>query len=102
MSKAADESMAAAGDNGGRLRQWPLIVVLLGLAASLAVVAIVDFRPGAIGLAATLLLAAVFRLVLPERVAGLLALRRRVWDVLTLLVLGSGILILALVVPEIG
>ncbi len=56
-------------------------------------------RGGVIG-GAALLVAAVFRLVLPARLAGLLGTRRRVTDVLTLTVFGTGLLIAGLVLPH--
>jgi hypothetical protein len=49
--------------------------------------------------ASALLAAAVLRLVLPERAAGLLVSRRRVLDVLALASLGAGIMAAVLVLP---
>jgi hypothetical protein len=49
--------------------------------------------------AGALIFAAVARLVLPERGAGLLVSRRRVPDVLILVFLGTCIMSLALVLP---
>jgi hypothetical protein len=49
-----------------------------------------------------LLLAAVLRLVLPGKLVGLLASRRRLTDVLTLTVLGVGLLVAGLVLPRLG
>lgn len=98
----AEASLGGSRRGGGLRRQWPLVLVLVGLAASLVVVAVEDFRPGTVGLAGTVVFAGVLRLVLPERRAGLLAVRARAWDVLTLFALGAGALVLALVVPEIG
>jgi hypothetical protein len=46
-----------------------------------------------------LLLAALLRLVLPVRRAGLLAVRSRVFDVAVLTTLGLGMLLTAVVVP---
>jgi hypothetical protein len=46
-----------------------------------------------------LLAAAVIRLVLPTRLAGLLAVRHRATDVVTLVVLGVGLLTVGLVLP---
>lgn len=87
----------------GPLRQWPLLLVLLGLTGSLVAVMVMDdFRPGAMGFGATMLAAGVLRLCLPERVAGLLAVRARALDVVTLFLLGGCTLTLALVIPELG
>jgi hypothetical protein len=49
-----------------------------------------------------LLVAAVIRLLLPARLAGLLASRHRVTDVLTLTVFGAGLLTAGLVLPRLG
>ncbi|GAA2754947.1 DUF3017 domain-containing protein [Actinopolymorpha rutila] len=82
-------------------RQWPLLVVLAGVVASLVVVVVVDFRPGTALFACSVLLAAVFRLVLTTRRAGLLVLRSRMTDVVTLAIMGGAALVLALAVPDI-
>jgi len=55
---------------------------------------------GAAVLGAALLAAAVARLLLPARLAGLLATRKRATDVLTLTVLGLGLLVAGLVLPR--
>ena len=49
---------------------------------------------------AALLAAAVARLLLPARLAGLLATRNRATDVITLTVLGAGLLVAGLVLPR--
>ncbi len=49
-----------------------------------------------------LLLAAAVRLLLPAKMAGLFASRRRVTDVLTLTVFGAGLLVAGLVLPRLG
>ncbi|REF37419.1 DUF3017 domain-containing protein [Thermasporomyces composti] len=82
-------------------RQWPLLVVLTGVAISLVSAVVADFRPGMVMLAGSVLLAALFRLVLTTRRAGLLVLRSRTTDVLTLTAMGLGILVLALAIPDI-
>lgn len=55
---------------------------------------------GAAVLGAALLAAAAARLLLPARLAGLLATRKRATDVLTLTVLGAGLLVAGLVLPR--
>jgi hypothetical protein len=55
---------------------------------------------GAAVLGAALLAAAVARLLLPARLARLLATRKRATDVLTLTVFGLGLLVLGLVLPR--
>jgi len=56
-------------------------------------------RSGTLVLAGGLLIAAMARLVLPERRAGLLSSRRRLLDVAILGALGIGLLVAGLVVP---
>lgn len=46
-----------------------------------------------------LLVAAIARLVLPARIAGLLAVRKRANDVVTLCIFGTGLLVAGLVLP---
>jgi len=55
---------------------------------------------GAAVLGAALLAAAAARLLLPARLAGLLATRKRATDVLTLTFLGAGLLVAGLVLPR--
>jgi Protein of unknown function (DUF3017) len=80
-------------------REWPIAVVLAAIAVSLSVVALNHFRRGTVLLALSVLLAAGLRLALPAREAGLLAVRSRLLDVMTLAGLGVGLLIFALAVP---
>jgi Protein of unknown function (DUF3017) len=82
-------------------RQWPLLVVVAGIFVSLFVVVVVDFRPGTVMFAVSVLVAAAFRLVLTTRRAGLLVLRSRAIDVATLTIMGISALLLALAVPDI-
>jgi hypothetical protein len=85
-----------------RLPEWPLALVLLGVATGLAVVAADSFRAGTVVIGCSVVLAMVLRAVLSERRAGLLAVRSKVVDVLTLGVLGCALTVLALVVPTPG
>jgi Protein of unknown function (DUF3017) len=57
---------------------------------------------GAMLAGGALLAAAVVRLALPGRMAGLLACRHRAIDVLTLTVFGAGLLAAGLVLPRLG
>jgi hypothetical protein len=83
-----------------RLREWPFAVVVLTALAGLVVVAALDrFRRGSVLFAAAFELAAVLRLVLPGRSAGLLAVRGRPFDVVAYAGLGLAIAALALAVP---
>jgi hypothetical protein len=83
----------------GWWRQWPIIVVLLGVAIALTLVSLDYFRRGSVVLAGSVLLAAFLRLLLPDREAGLLVVRSRRVDVIILGVLGSLLAIFAFWVP---
>jgi hypothetical protein len=80
-------------------RQWPITVVLLGIALALTLVVLDYFRRGAVVLAASVLLAAFLRLLLPDREAGLLVVRSRRVDVVILGALGAALAIFAFWVP---
>ena len=58
-----------------------------------------NVRDGTLAVAALLLAAALARLALPERRAGMLASRRRLADVAVLAALGIGLLVAGLVLP---
>jgi hypothetical protein len=58
-----------------------------------------DVRGGTLTVAGGLFVAALARLVLPERRAGMLASRRRFIDVTALAVLATGLLVAGLVLP---
>jgi hypothetical protein len=55
---------------------------------------------GGVVAGAALLVAAAIRLILPRKLAGLLASRHRLTDVLTLTVFGAGLLAAGLVLPR--
>ena len=90
---------------GARVPRWanlPYAIVLAATAGGLAWVALGGLRhvqAGMLMVASALLTAAVLRLVLPERAAGLLVSRLRVLDVLALAGLGAGIMAAVLVLP---
>ena len=81
-------------------------VVYLGVLAAcvigLVIVAVGAWRTGLVWVAAGLLVAAATRLVLSERRAGMLRVRRRWSDVLMLTVAGIGLIVLSVVVPNQG
>ncbi len=81
------------------LDEWPLLTVIFGLVAGLAIVWSGHWRAGStlIGLAVTL--GGVLRLLLPRDVAKLLSVRSRLWDVVAMLGGGVVILVLAWIVP---
>jgi hypothetical protein len=84
-------------------------VVYLAVLACVAAGLYIAWRLGSAGggrgaavAGGALLVAAIARLVLPARLAGLLASRRRAIDVLTLTVFGAGLLVAGLVLPRLG
>jgi hypothetical protein len=81
--------------------EWPMVTVLAVLAAAPIYVAAAPghWLRGAALVAAALLLAAGFRLVLSDRRAGGLAVRARWWDVVCYAGLGAAILVTGLVLP---
>jgi hypothetical protein len=79
--------------------QWPIALVLAGVVAALAVVALDRFRLGSLMLAASLVLAFVLRLVLPDDRAGMLAVRSKPVDLIVLGTLAAALVVFALWVP---
>lgn len=80
----------------------PHVVVLVCVAAGIYIAWHQGSRGGGQGgviAGVALLVAAVIRLALPARLAGLLAVRHRATDVVTLIVLGASLLIAGLVLP---
>jgi DUF3017 family protein len=96
-ARAADSRPAARP----RLRQLPYLIVLCGAGLSLLSMrqGQQDVRSGTLELAGVLLVAAVARLLLPERRAGLLGSRRRLVDVAAFAALGLSLLVAGLVFP---
>ena len=97
----------AGSEPGDGERRYPstiggaLYLVILGVCgAGIAVVAGGDWRLGVRVLAAGLMVAALLRLVLPARDAGMLAVRHRAIDVTVLAVLGGLIWFLAGDIPN--
>lgn len=66
----------------------------------IVVVAIGPWRQGVGYVGGALLLACLARLVIPERMAGMLRVRRKAVDVVVLGLLGLGVVVLSLVVPD--
>lgn len=83
----------------GWLAQWPIILVLAGVAAACLLIALDYFRRGSVVLSATILLAAFLRLFLSDREAGLLAVRSKKVDTIILGALGLGLAIFTYWVP---
>jgi hypothetical protein len=102
----ADLADPAGGLPGTSARQrlavlLPYLLVVCGTGLSLLVMrqGERDVRGGTLVLAGVLLAAAVARLALPDRRAGLLASRRRLADVAALAALGVGLLVAGLFFP---
>lgn len=78
-----------------------IYLVVLGVAAiGLIVVATADWRIGVGVLGAGLLIAAAGRLALGEHESGMLRVRGKTFDVITLSGLGVLLIVLALVIPN--
>jgi Protein of unknown function (DUF3017) len=93
------------GDDGPRRvpRTIGGVVYLLVVAMTVAGLGITvagAWRTGVGWMGAAMLLGALARAVLSERGAGMLRVRRRWSDVLTLTVVGVALIVLAVVVPE--
>lgn len=76
-----------------------MIVVLTGFATGVTLVGLHYWRKGLFVIGLALLLGGFLRLVLPTRRVGILAVRGRASDVLTLAVFGAAVVLLAAVVP---
>jgi hypothetical protein len=83
-------------------REWPLILVLSVVAASLWIVADNHFKRGTVLFALAICLAAFLRAVLPNGAVGMLRVRSRFVDVLIMAALGGCTLVAALIVPPPG
>jgi hypothetical protein len=81
------------------LGQWPLGTMLLGVLVGLAVASTGHWRLGSTALGAALAWGGLLRLILPEKRAGLIAVRSKPFDVCMFLLLGVGIVALAFLVP---
>ena len=78
---------------------WPLLGVLAVVGVGVGYAALGHWRRAALMVAGALLVGALLRLVLSTEMAGLLAVRRRWFDVLVMAVMGLAITVVALVVP---
>jgi hypothetical protein len=79
----------------------PYVIVLGGVIVTLAWIrqSGQNVRGGTLALAGILFVAALARLALPERRAGLLVSRRRLADMAVLAAFGAGLLVAGLVLP---
>ena len=78
---------------------WPLMVVLAVLGVGLVFLGLCRWRSASLIIAASAGVAAMLRLVLRARIAGLLVIRRRWVDVVGLASMAIAIATLALIVP---
>lgn len=72
---------------------------LAGVTVGLLLVSQDHWRRGLLTVGVVLVVAAALRLVLPRPRVGMLAVRGKIFDVLTLLALGIGVIVLTLSVP---
>ncbi len=84
------------------LPEWPTVLVFCSLAISLLIVLLDSFRGGALAFGASIGLAFFFRLVLTDREAGMLKVRSRGMDLLTLGLFAFSITLLAFSVATTG
>ena len=76
-------------------------LIVVGMTVTgLAIVVVGAWRTGVSWMGAGLLLGSLFRLVLPERRAGMLRVRRKTVDVALLALAGTALIVLAIVIPD--
>lgn len=80
------------------LQQWPLLIVVGGVALGLAIAALANdaWRVGCLVIGGSLIVGAIERVVLPRRDAGLMQVRSQTFDVAVLALGGAAIIVLAL------
>jgi hypothetical protein len=81
------------------VRAIPITIVLAIVAFGLLLIALAHWRRGTAALAFAMLLAGLLRMVLSERVIGVLAVRGKGFDVAFYAVVGAFMLALAIGVP---
>jgi len=84
----------------GFLRQWPLLACIVTVATGLLLVAAERWRVGLVLMGLALVLAGVFRLLLPVRRIGFLAVRSRPVDVTLMLGAGVVLVVSVLAIPH--
>ncbi|MGH3498217.1 MAG: DUF3017 domain-containing protein [Nocardioidaceae bacterium] len=75
------------------------LLVLAALVVALVLVSLGSWRLGLGVAGASVIVACVARGVIPERMAGLLRIRRRASDMVMMAVIGVGLVVLAFIVP---
>ena len=95
--------MSTRLDDGGRAREslnpWFLLGVLVFFAIGVGLIATRHWRRGSMMIGGSMVLGGLARLVLPRRLAGLLAVRHRAFDAALMLGAGSAMIVLGWVVP---
>ncbi|MDD2858517.1 MAG: DUF3017 domain-containing protein [Candidatus Nanopelagicales bacterium] len=99
-SLASVHALSARRRRRFSLAQWPITVVLVGVALSLVVIAFVSFRRGSIMLSAFVTLAFFLRLLLTDEDAGWLVVRSKRIDVIVLGSLAIGLTVMSFWVPN--
>ncbi|KIH97054.1 hypothetical protein LP52_21705 [Streptomonospora alba] len=100
---APGEQETGVGDEApGWLSQVPYFLVLSTMSAGIVIVAAAHFKRGPALIAGALMLAAVFRALLPPHKTGMLAVRSRWVDVVTLTGLAILLIALAWVAPQLS
>ncbi|MCL7424409.1 DUF3017 domain-containing protein [Streptomyces sp. YS415] len=87
---------AAPGDAPAPARQWPILLVLVLVGTGLLVTALDAFRAGTLLIGVALIGGGLLRWLVPD--VGMLAVRSRFTDIVTYGVLGTAIVLLALMV----
>ncbi len=79
---------------------WALLIVVLALVIALVIISTGHWRKGSFAAGCAIGLGGVLRLVLPEKLAGLLVVRSKVID--TVIMIGTGLIMLGLtlIVPH--
>ena len=101
MRHSAPRRGRAVASGRGRWQQVPYFIVICGVALALVWMrqSGQNVQGGTLAVAGILLAAALVRLALPERRAGMLVSRRRPADVAVLAAFGIGLLVAGLVLP---
>jgi DUF3017 family protein len=101
-TKHASSGSHRARDNDGIVGVVPYLIVLVGVTAGLYIAWSQGSGGGhgAVVGGVAVLVAALVRLALPAKLVGLLGTRKRVTDVVTLAVLGAGLIVAGLVLPR--
>ena len=100
-ARTTRNTRAARDPRPSKLAWLPYLIVLAGAATGMLIVwqGSKYAGRGAALIGASLLVAALARLILPERYAGLLASRRKATDVLGFAVFGAAVLAVAIALP---